>query len=338
MTSRERITAALSGKTPDRVPVMEMAIDWKVVRGLGCRDLFELVDTLELDAVPVNQLLYTFGSGRFLKKFVKTYRDEWGTQRKFTDELLPIPYEYPIAKLEDLRAYRPPKPRDSSVLKAIRFAKKRCGDKPLVIISRADFAACWYLSGMDNLLVKYIEQPEFGHELLKIVSDYYVEFLPLAVKAGADIVILTDDYAHKTGGLFSPTQFETYVLPGLTRAVHAVKDAGGFCIKHTDGNIWEIIDAIALTGVDGIGPLEPGAGMDLGDVKAKLGDSMCVMGNVDVDLLSRGTPAEVAEATRLLMSEVASKGGHILSSGNTLSSSVNPDNYRVMVETAREVI
>ena len=42
---------------------------------------------------------------------------------------------------------------------------------------------------------------------------------------------------------------------------------------------------IVETGVDVIGPLEPGAGMDLKLVKKKYGDRIAVVGNVDVDIL-----------------------------------------------------
>ena len=47
MNSRERVIAALSGRIPDRVPVMETIIDWKVMRGLGYGDYHELVEELE---------------------------------------------------------------------------------------------------------------------------------------------------------------------------------------------------------------------------------------------------------------------------------------------------
>ena len=61
MTPKERVFAALSRREPDRLPVLELAIDWKVMRGLGFRDYFRMVEALDLDAVPVNQVLYLLG-------------------------------------------------------------------------------------------------------------------------------------------------------------------------------------------------------------------------------------------------------------------------------------
>jgi len=335
MNGRERIIAALNGEKTDRLPVMEMAIDWKVMRGLGFSDYFKMIDGLDLDAVAVNQVLYLLGFRMLTSKIVKTYTDEWRIKRRFTGELLPFPVAHPVTDLDDLLSYRPPDPARNPLLKAIRLAKKRSPDRAIVMLSRAVFAASWYLVGLENLLVSYVNDPEFARAVARMTTDYHVAFVQMAVKAGVDVVILTDDYAHKTGCMMSPAQFEQYVLPGFGQVVAAVKHAGGYCVKHTDGNIWEIIDPIVATGIHGIGPLEPAAGMKLSEVRARFGSGLSVVGNVDVDLLSRGSPEEVAVATRSIIESISPRGGHIVSSGNTITSTVRPANFRAMIETAR---
>ena len=107
-------------------------------------------------------------------------------------------------------------------------------------------------------------------------------------------------------------------------------------IKHSDGNIWSIIEKLVATGIDGIGPLEPAADMDLFRVKQQYGDRVCVMGNIDVDLLSRGSEDDVRESIKDLIARVSKGGGHILSSGNSITSSVQPNNFKAMIDTARE--
>jgi uroporphyrinogen decarboxylase len=67
-----------------------------------------------------------------------------------------------------------------------------------------------------------------------------------------------------------------------------------------------------------------------------VGDRVCVVGNLDVDLLCRGSAEQVRQSTRDLIHRVSPGGGHILSSGNSITSAVQPENFRVMVETARE--
>jgi uroporphyrinogen decarboxylase len=337
VTPKERVFAALSRREPDRLPVLELAIDWKVMRGLGFRDYFRMVEALDLDAVPVNQVLYLMGWRRCLGPLVRRFRDGWGTGYRVTDELLPFPNRFPIARLEDLERYRPPRPEDDPLLAAVRLVARRCPERAVLLSSRADFAAAWYLCGLDRLLVSYIEAPGLALRLAELVTGYYERLLPLAVAQGAQVIVLTDDYAQKTGGLMSRDHFRRFILPGLRRVVGAVKGAGAFCVKHSDGDIRAIADLLVDAGIDALGPLEPAAGMDLAEVKRRYGDRVAVLGNVDVDLLSRGSRQEVQRATAQLIRGVSPGGGHILSSGNTLTSAVRPENYRAMLATARRL-
>ncbi|MGB9717403.1 MAG: uroporphyrinogen decarboxylase family protein [Thermoproteota archaeon] len=90
-----------------------------------------------------------------------------------------------------------------------------------------------------------------------------------------------DDYANRKAPLMSGKQFEEFVLPYLRRAVQTVKRHGIPFIKHTDGNLWPIIGMIIDSGIDALDPLEPIAGMDIGEVKEKYDRRIAVVGNVD---------------------------------------------------------
>jgi uroporphyrinogen-III decarboxylase len=332
---RERILAALKGDPTDRVPVMEMGIDWSVMTGLGYDSYLDMIDGLDLDGVSVNQMLYVLGWRRWVIPHLKYYVDEWGVKSQMTGELLPTPVGHPISAAADLAGYRPPRPEKSALIKAVRHVRKRFPDRAVAILSRNDFAASWFLCGMDVLMMSYLDNPKFADSLSEMVSDYYCELFRLCIQAGADVVYLTDDYAYKTSTLMSRGHFQRFILPWLNKGVQAVHDAGGLCIKHTDGDISGILDLIIDTGIDGLGPLEPAAGNNLVDLQKRLGNRVTLVGNVDVDLLSRGSTADVAEASATLLDGLAPEGRYILSSGNTITSSVSPENFKTMVETAR---
>ncbi len=337
MNSKERVLAALNRAPVDRVPIMEMGIDWAVMRGLGFNRYLDMIEALDLDGVSVNQALYFLGWRRWVLPFVKHYTDEWGVKSRLTGELLPIPVGHPIPSPEDLNQFKPPRPERNPLLQAIRFVRRRAPDRAIIMLSRNDFAASWFLCGMDVLLMAYIENPDFADRLAEMVGEYFAELFGLCVQAGVDVIFLTDDYAYKTGTLMSRQHFERFILPWLTRGVRAVHDAGGLCVKHTDGDISGIIDLLVGTGIDGIGPLEPEAGNDLVEVQKAWGDRVAVVGNIDVDLLCRGAAGEVVQATESLVRRLAARGGHVLSSGNTITSSVKPENFRAMIEAGRAV-
>jgi uroporphyrinogen decarboxylase len=115
------------------------------------------------------------------------------------------------------------------------------------------------------------------------------------------------------------------------------KDLGLSVIKHTDGMIWPIIDMIVDSGIDCLDPIDPVAGMDLGEVKRKLGGRIALKGNVDCShLMTLGAPQEVSAATRDALRIGAPGGGFILSSSNSIHSSVKPENYMAMLRTLKE--
>jgi uroporphyrinogen decarboxylase len=118
--------------------------------------------------------------------------------------------------------------------------------------------------------------------------------------------------------------------------VAAVKRSGMYCIKHTDGDIRKIMDSLVGTGVDCLGPLEPVPGMELRPILERYPGRIAVMGNLSIDLLSRGSEEEVIRQTKRALATVSATGPHILSSANTIASSVKPENFLAMLNTAKQ--
>lgn len=338
MTPRERLLVALRRGTPDRLPVMELAIDGKVIRGAGAADLFDLAERLDLEGVAANQVAYLLGIRGAILRRARTITVPWGVPKRLMGELLPYAIRHPVRTAADLDRLRPPDPRRDPLLGAVRETARRLrGRRAVVFVAPVDFSASWNLCGMERLLASYLEEPSFALRLGELALAYGRELCRLAVREGADVVVLSDDYAHKSGPLMSPAQLRRFVAPLLAEAVRSVHEAGALCVKHTDGDVRELLDDIVATGVDAVGPLEPAAGMDLAEVKRRYGSRVAVVGNLDVDLLCRGGVEEVRAATRRIVASVSRGGGHVLSSGNTITSAVRPENFAAMVRTAREL-
>ena len=337
MTSTERVMTALSRKEPDRVPVFELGIDPRMVGKLGYRSVVELFEEMDLDAVIVGLLVSSPEGTPLEVPRASRYVDDWGVTLQYTDESVAIPVDHPIKSPADVESWAAPPPSFpvEYMRKVDAVVRRYKGKRALLSHSRAVFAHSWNLLGMENYMVALIENPNLVERLTRKIITVNEGRARQLAEAGLDIVYLGDDYAFKTAPLISPDHFRRFVLPGLSRVVGAIHEAGALCIKHTDGDIWSLMDMIVGTGVDCLGPLEPGANMDLRRVKSGYGDRIAVMGNVDIDLLSRGTPEQVAEATLGLLHGVSPGGGHVVSSANTISRSVRAENFRAMVETAQ---
>jgi uroporphyrinogen decarboxylase len=75
--------------------------------------------------------------------------------------------------------------------------------------------------------------------------------------------------------------------------------------------------------------------MDIYEVKKKYGDQLCLCGGIEVDLLCRGTRAEVASLSEKYMKEIGSNGGYCLGSSNSIPNYINIENYQEMLVTGR---
>jgi uroporphyrinogen decarboxylase len=190
---------------------------------------------------------------------------------------------------------------------------------------------------MENLLQDFALNPELARKVMEIVADYSLAVNLRAVKARARIVVLGDDYAHKTAPFMSPQMFEEFILPYLRRGVEELHRVGAYVIKHSDGFVWPILDMIVDTGIDAFHSIDPSAGMDIGEVKEKYGHRVCLIGNIDCgNLLTFASPEEVREKVRETIEKAAPGGGYILSSSNSIHSGVKSENYLAMLEAAKK--
>ncbi|MCC7518975.1 MAG: hypothetical protein IT578_07305 [Verrucomicrobiae bacterium] len=339
MNSLERILTALKRGRPDRPPTMEMVIDPHVIHGivpgLSYADFIEYAD---MDAVTCLTMADDPARIPWVDKERHIWLDKWGARQQLTEDVISMVVEPArIESSEDLAAYDPPNPNEAAVHDyAKKLVDRFKGKKAIAVIGECSFAPSQYLrAGLSNLMLDYAERPDFVKKLARIGVDYHVELYRKLIVNGVEIVVLGDGYAGKTGPFMSPRHFAEYIFPCIKTIAQAVHDAGGYCCHHTDGDIWPIMDLLIEAGLDMLGPLEP-AYMRLDEVRRYRGGAIGAMGNIDVDLLSRGTVAQVQAATRELLARVAPLGGHILSSGNTISSYVKPENFMAMLTTAKE--
>ena len=347
MNSRERMIAVLEHRLPDRVPLMELWIDPSVVKALlpGAKwnDWNELVVKLDMDAVTVPTMVYEDDEVEWVDRTdpeKRVFRDKWGALQTLTHDAVGVPTKPArIETEEDLTKYTPPDPAKSPVIEKVRKLKEHFpnGEKAICVVGESGWAPAVFMrGGLENLLLDFAMRPDFVKDLMKIGAEYYCELYRLVVPAGADIILLGDDYSDKNGPMMSPGQFEELILPCDAAVVASVKKARGYCIKHIDGDIRKIMDQLVGTGLDCLGPLEPVPGMELDGVLNRYPGRISVMGNIGVDLLSRGTEEQVVKATKYSLATVSAVGSHIMSSGNTIAASVRPENLLAMVETTKE--
>ena len=337
LTNLERILRVLDLQEPDVVPTFELIIDKKVrdaiLPGASYEDFVEFMD---LDAA----VYYDWAYDRYetLDEAKGIIRDKFGVIKRRTSEVDPMPIEPVIKSEKDLDHYIPPDPNVPWKYKGLEVALKKFKGQRAIIATVVDvFYIVSEMRGMANHFRDIIRNPSLVEKLNEIVLNYNLQYIRNCIELGADIIWISGDYATTLGPMVSPKHIERFAIGPLRRQVEECQKFGIPCLKHTDGNIWSIFDLLVKTGVDGIHPIDPLSGMDIGEAKVKYGNRVCLIGNIDCGhLLTFGTEEEVRQAVRKCIRKAGAGGGLICTSSNSIHSAVKPGNYLAMVKAIRE--
>jgi uroporphyrinogen decarboxylase len=198
------------------------------------------------------------------------------------------------------------------------------------------FTMTWEMMGFEGFSYAIQEDPGLVQALNERVGELVLGmFRRFAASDSVDALWYSDDISYTAGLMVSPSVLERYFFPWLEKIGALAHAAGKPLIYHSDGILYDVMDRIIACGVDALHPIEPMA-MDIAEVKRRYGDRLCLVGNVDVDLLSRGSPAEVREVVRRNIATAGVGGGYCVGSGNSIPDYVKPENYLAMLDAAAE--
>lgn len=200
-------------------------------------------------------------------------------------------------------------------------------------------SVCWGLwenatqtMGLPGFAVALRRDPGFVRRMVAYYERLYLAAVHAAADAGLPGFVYSDDMGHKTGPQTSPRVLEEYFGPSLQRIANDAHQRGLKIIIHSCGNVNQLLDLFADWGFDGVHSLEPTAGMDLVEVKRRVGDRMCIFGNLDIaHVLSQGTRQEVEAAVKAALRAAAQGGGFIMAMTNS-HHAVRVENTRWMIE------
>ncbi len=116
--------------------------------------------------------------------------------------------------------------------------------------------------------------------------------------------------------LMSPRDFDEFVVPYDTQLIEMIHAyPGRYVIVHSHGRVNRFLERFADMGTDGLNVLEPPPIGDviLSEAKQRVGDRMCLIGNIQYDDLARSSTAEVGRLVREAIQAGAPGGGFILS-------------------------
>jgi len=356
MNSKERILKALNLGIPDRVPTFELLIDEASIIRLTKILINGSIDTvkvktrfgeeshgsLELHHLLAKKLdldsLTTYFSTGLNATDDNIAIDRFGTKYHLSEHGQPLPFEGPIKSIKDTIGFDMAKSLKDSDFEGPRYIIERSGGTKAVFLLLSDpFKLSWKLrGGMENLLMDYALDPPLIHRLASITTDFNLTAIEYAAGMGIDAIAVEGDLAGSTSLIMSPDHFKEYIKPYLEKIVEYSHRKGLKIIKHSDGNIWQILDDLVEIGFDGIHPIQPQC-MNIGEVKKYLKGKACIVGNIDCqELLPYGSIDEVEKAVKETIEIASPGGGYIISSSNSIHPGVKPENYIAMIEAVHK--
>lgn len=191
--------------------------------------------------------------------------------------------------------------------------------------------------GLANLMVACYDDPAFVRDLLSICQEQTLRETKAVLKAGVQVVFASWFYASLSAG-WSPQLYREFFFPLVKEHVDLVHSYGALYHYYDDGKCAILVDDIVASGADAISTLAPPpfGDVDLAEVKARVGNRICLMGNVDLlSVVKQGTPEEIEEAVREAIDAAASGGGFILVTSDAIRDGTPPENVKAFCEAGR---
>ena len=191
--------------------------------------------------------------------------------------------------------------------------------------------------GTERLLIALLTDPEWCIDMFNHFLDVDIALLDRVWDAGYtfDAINWPDDMGYKHNQFFSLRTYRKLLKPIHKRAADWAHAKGVKVRLHSCGDVNPFIPELLEIGVDGLNPLEVKAGMDPIHIKETFGDKLLLHGGINAVLWDDKERIE-AEMRRVIP-VVKANGGYIFSSDHSVPSSVSLENFRYIVNLAKEL-
>lgn len=264
----------------------------------------------------------------------------------FDDFVIPRAQKRLVTCHEDLEALRylltPPSKEDIEAVRESAATVKAFAEKHGLLIEGRWGAvvdtACW-LSGMTELVLLAMDQPEFVQDLFGLIEEWNRERMRVLLDAGVELFIRRAWYEF--ADLWSPALYRRFILPSVIRDAEEVHQAGAkFGYIMSSGQM-PLLDMLLESGIDVLIGLDPvqGKGINFQVMKQEIGERICLWGGVNGFVtMERGTPDDVRTEVRNALQVLGPGGGFILSPVDNVTENTDRawTNIKVLIDEWRK--
>ena len=326
---------------PDRVPFLELFHDLEVIEAaMGQKAPQDPAQQRQFHLDFMIQHGYDYVVGRYVYGFPgcdALIADDTAFysrgQRGWQDE-----HHGPITSWAEFESYQWPDPSSADFTELEAYAQiLPDGMRCVSLLPGGVLENLISLMGLENLCIAAVEQPNLVQTVVDRVGDCLCGiYEALGDMDWVGALWLNDDMGFKTQTILSPAMLRRFIFPHQTRLVEIAHAHGKPVMLHACDNVLEVMDdLIEGVGVDAKHSFEDII-QSVTDFKRQYGDRVAALGGIDVDILARGTEAQVRAYTRQRIEECAPGGGWALGSGNSVANYVPLGNFLAMLDAGRQ--
>jgi len=355
MNSRERVQAVFERRLPDRCPIdfrCTEQMQAKLIAQLRLPDAESLYRMMGHDFRFVQPRLKARNVGEYYGHFFVRepapgrYVDNWGiTWQRAEMESGDVFYDVVEAPLREVRSVREveqypfPDPADEWDFSGVRAQAERYPEYAVAGRTSAVFDDAWRMLGFERMLLEMALNPELAHAVLRKVCDYWMKFAELLLQAARgriDVMWSFDDLGTQNGLVMSAGMCREFIIPLVKERADLFRRHGAHVAMHSCGSIAPIVGDLMQAGVECLNPIQPAAGMDRAQLKARHGN-LVFHGSVDQQrVLVPGKPADVIRDTRECIDVLGRDGGYIVAASHEIEADIPVENVTAMFLAAQE--
>ncbi len=190
---------------------------------------------------------------------------------------------------------------------------------------------------MSQFMLALYDYPEEVKRFQARFNDYMINLSRRTVAAGADVILIYDDYGTTGAPLTSIGMWKDFTYPHLKKHVEAIHDAGALAMLHSCGYQMPFLPYYVEAEVDILQSMQPKAGNDLATAHAEFGDRLTFATGVDVQRGELMTPEELREDIVRAYRIGGRNGHHILGYTHMLQYTMPAENIEVILQTVRDI-
>jgi len=193
-----------------------------------------------------------------------------------------------------------------------------------------------HYAGTEELIYALVDYPDTVETLWKTMVERDLEAARLSVQADYEYYLTFEDSSTQN---YSPSQYDRYIGSEIGQWCDMINAAGKHYIQHACGHVDALVERMRDHGVFAVESLSPPptGNLELKNARAKLSDSMGIIGGIEPTHFLDLTEDELVDYTRQVLADGAG-GPFVMANSDSCPPGVTPEKFKLVAEVARRQV